>query len=89
MRISRLEHILQELERSKGLSELQDVIESLRDAFAVDHMIYHWVNAKGARLGVGTYSSAWVQRYIDKGYLTIDPVVSGVSKNFIPLIGNS
>lgn len=85
MRISRLEHILQELERSKGLSELQDVIESLRDAFAVDHMIYHWVNAKGARLGVGTYSPVWVQRYIDKGYLTIDPVVSGCFQKFHPV----
>lgn len=73
------------LETSSALSDLQTVVEQLRDVFSVDHMVYHWVNAKGARLGVGTYAPAWVQRYVERGYLRIDPVVTGCFQKFHPV----
>ncbi len=73
------------LETSSALSDLQTVIEQLRDVFHVDHMVYHWVNAKGARLGVGTYAPEWVQRYVERGYIRLDPVVIGCFQKFHPV----
>jgi len=73
------------LDKASALSDLQPIIEDLRDGFCVDHMVYHWVNAKGAKLGVGTYSAKWVERYIDQGYLRIDPVIIGCAQHFHPV----
>lgn len=38
-------------------------------------MVYHWVNSKGASLGVGTYSDIWRNRYLELGYVRVDPVI--------------
>ena len=61
------------------------MIERLRDALSVDHMIYHWVNSKGASTGVGTYSDEWRDRYLSSGYVRIDPVVLGGIRGFHPV----
>jgi len=61
------------------------VIEALRDAFDVDHMVYHWVNTTGDQYGCGTYDPAWVQRYIAQDYLRIDPVILGCYQRFHPV----
>ena len=44
--------VLADLDKANELADLQKLIERLRDALAVDHMIYHWVNSKGASTGV-------------------------------------
>ncbi len=77
--------ILEDLERATGVEDLQRLIEALRDHFAVDHMVYHWVNSDGEQYGCGTYSDGWVERYITKDYLKIDPVVSGCYQRFHPV----
>ena len=48
-------------------------------------MIYHWVSADGEQYGYGTYDPVWVQRYVDRDYLRIDPVVSGCFQRFHPV----
>lgn len=58
---------------------------SLRDHYGVDHLVYHWVSANGEQYGCGTYDPVWVQRYIDQGYLRIDPVVQGCYQRFHPV----
>jgi hypothetical protein len=77
--------VLADLDKANELADLQKVIEGLRDALAVDHMIYHWVNSTGASTGVGTYSDAWRDRYLSSGYLRIDPVVLGGIRGFHPV----
>lgn len=77
--------ILERLERASALDQLQLIIEQLRDEFGVDHMVYHWVNSNGEQYGCGTYDPAWVQHYLDKGYLRIDPVISGCFQRFHPV----
>ncbi|KNG94364.1 helix-turn-helix transcriptional regulator [Pseudaestuariivita atlantica] len=77
--------ILDDLEQASALEHLQTVIERLRDSFAVDHLVYHWVNSSGEQYGCGTYDPVWVQRYIDQGYLRIDPVISGCFQRFHPV----
>ncbi|MGR3503071.1 helix-turn-helix transcriptional regulator [Pseudaestuariivita sp.] len=77
--------ILEDLERASAHDELQHVIEALRDTIGVDHLVYHWVNSDGEQYGCGTYDPVWVQRYLEQGYLTIDPVVSGCFQRFHPV----
>jgi DNA-binding CsgD family transcriptional regulator len=80
-----LERLLEELERSSEFSEIQSVSEKLRDYFKVDHLVYHWVSNGGDQFGWGTYAKEWIQRYIKKDYLRIDPVVQGCFQRFHPV----
>ncbi|WP_107974313.1 helix-turn-helix transcriptional regulator [Allosediminivita pacifica] len=73
------------LETAETPEELQQLIELLRDHYSVDHIVYHWVNSNGDQYGCGTYPKAWVSRYLERGYLRIDPVVQGCYQRFHPV----
>ena len=47
-----LEHILEGLEQADGHAGLQIAIEALRGEMNVDHMVYHWVEARAINTGV-------------------------------------
>ncbi|GAA4217966.1 DNA-binding CsgD family transcriptional regulator [Sagittula marina] len=81
----RLDTLIERLESADGLDDLQGLIEELRDEYGVDHIIYHWVNGAGEQYGCGTYDLEWVNRYIEKGYLRIDPVIQGCYQRFHPV----
>lgn len=81
----RLEKILEALDATSALDDLQQVIEDLRDAFEVRHMVYHWVDSSGDQYGCGTYSDAWRDRYLEQTYLRIDPVIQGCYQRFHPV----
>ncbi len=81
----RLDTILEALEGASELSGLQTAIEQLREHFKVDHMVYHWVSGAGDQYGCGTYSPEWVQRYLEKEYVRIDPVIQGCYQRFHPV----
>jgi len=81
----KLESFLERLEKATALDELQELILALKDHFALDHMVYHWVSADGEQYGCGSYSPDWVQHYVDRDYLRIDPVVIGCFRNFNPV----
>ncbi len=80
-----MEGILSSLEKADTLEGMQCVLEALRDFFAVDHLVYHWVDSSGGQYGCGTYSEAWQQKYIAENYLRIDPVVQGCFQRFHPV----
>ncbi|MGH1577270.1 helix-turn-helix transcriptional regulator [Planktotalea sp.] len=80
-----MDRTLAALERATELDELQVAIVGLRDAFRIDHMVYHWVNSQGEQYGCGTYAPAWVDRYIEQDYLRVDPVVLGCYQRFHPV----
>ena len=82
---SGLEQILEKVEQARAPQDMQSAIEALRDAFGVNHMVYHWVSAAGQQYGCGTYSAEWVARYLERDYLRIDPVVQGCMQNFQPI----
>lgn len=82
---AQLDQLLQALDDTKELDELQIVIEALRDVFGVDHLVYHWVDSAGDQYGCGTYSDEWRARYIEQNYLRIDPVVLGCYQRFHPV----
>lgn len=81
----RLDIILESLEGASEPADLQVIIEQLRDYFRVDHLVYHWVSAAGDQYGCGTYDPAWVQRYLEKDYLRIHPVIQGCYRRFHPV----
>lgn len=80
-----LDQVLADLDAATALDQLQGIIERLRDAFGIDHMVYHWVDSAGDQYGCGTYSDAWVQRYLDQNYLRTDPVITGCFQRFHPV----
>lgn len=82
---SRLDKFLEALEDASDIADLQRLIERLRDHFGVDHAVYHWVSSGGEQYGCGTYPAAWVDLYITKDYLRIDPVIQGCYQNFHPV----
>lgn len=83
--LPQLDRELARLEESVALDDMQDIITGLRNAFCVDHMVYHWVSSNGEQYGCGTYAPAWVERYLEQGYLRIDPVVLGCFQRFHPV----
>lgn len=80
-----LDQILEELDATTALEDLQNIAERLSRALGVDHIVYHWVDSTGEQYGCGTYSAEWVDRYLDKGYLRVDPVVIGCYNRFHPV----
>ncbi|MBM1220161.1 autoinducer binding domain-containing protein [Ponticoccus sp. SC2-23] len=80
-----LEGYLIDVERARGLEDIQTLILHLRDQYGVDHIVYHWVSSDGEQYGCGTYSPEWAQRYVDKDYLRVDPVVIGCFQRFHPV----
>ncbi|WP_298860455.1 autoinducer binding domain-containing protein [uncultured Sulfitobacter sp.] len=81
----KLEGILSSLEQADTLDGMQCVSEALRDFYAVDHLVYHWVDSSGDQYGCGTYSEAWQHKYMEENYLRIDPVVQGCFQRFHPV----
>ena len=77
-----LGQILQDLENTNTLEELSAVAERLRDALNVEHLTYHWVDGAGDQYGYTTYSDAWDERYREKNYHRIDPVILGCFQRF-------
>ena len=84
-RVPQLDNVIARLERAEHLEELQTTIEWLRDHYAIDDMVYHWVSSNGTQYGCGTYDPKWVARYLEKGYLRVDPVVIGCYQRFHPV----
>lgn len=79
------EEFIQDLQEAKSLEDMQSNILKLKDCLQIDHVVYHWVSADGEQYGCGTYSAQWAQRYHDKDYLRIDPVIIGCFQRFHPV----
>ena len=59
--------------------EMDAVIARLRDFLEIDHLVYH-SSKMGASPSVEpyirlTYPAAWIKRYLQMGYVDVDPVV--------------
>lgn len=80
-----LDRILEDLDATTAHDGLQLIAEQLRDAFNVDHIVYHWVDSAGEQYGCGTYSDEWVEHYIERKYLRVDPVIVGCFQRFHPV----
>jgi DNA-binding CsgD family transcriptional regulator len=82
---ARLESIIEGLKNTSTREDLQDLIENLRSAFDVDHVVYHAVNLNGSPYAALTYDNAWVDHYHQNHLERIDPVVQTAWRRFHPL----
>ncbi|MFT7595649.1 MAG: DNA-binding CsgD family transcriptional regulator [Paracoccaceae bacterium] len=80
-----LDQVLVDLDATDTLEGIQEVIVALRDAFGIDHMVYHWVDSAGQQYGCGTYCDEWVEHYLAQNYLRTDPVIIGCFQRFHPV----
>ncbi|WP_116130766.1 LuxR family transcriptional regulator [Tropicimonas sp. IMCC34043] len=80
-----LDDLCEYVQAATDVGGLQSATERLRDHYGVAHIVYHWVNAVGERFGAGTYSQEWVDRYVEKDYLRMDPVILGCFQRFTPV----
>lgn len=85
MEKARLEALLERLQTTKSISELQVWAHELRDYFGVTHVFYHTGTLKSEQVGAFTYSLEWARRYIERDYRSIDPVVVGAQRRFHPM----
>lgn len=83
--MTKLENIRDLINQATALEELQRIVENLRDFYAINHVVYHWVNSVGERYVAGTYSPEWIDQYIAKDYVRVDPVVTGCFQRFDPV----
>ncbi len=84
-RISKINGGVRRIQAADTLEDLTTAIVALRDTYNVDHLVYHSVNAAGGQYAALTYDKAWVDRYIEKGYDRVDPVVLGCFRRFQPV----
>lgn len=85
METARLEALLERLQTTKSIDELQVWAHELRDFFGVTHVFYHTASLKSEQVGAFTYSLEWARHYIEKDYRSIDPVVLGAQRRFHPM----
>ncbi len=80
-----LGQIPEDLENTSTLEELTSVALRLRDILDIDHIIYHWVDGAGEQYGFTTYPDTWAERYQDRNYHRIDPVILGCFRRYHPV----
>jgi LuxR family transcriptional regulator, quorum-sensing system regulator CinR len=75
---------------SQALAIVRDVpdtelaINRLRDFLGVDHVVYVLLKPGAAPYVRLTYPAAWILRYLQRGYTTIDPISREGSKRSLP-----
>jgi DNA-binding CsgD family transcriptional regulator len=82
---TKLEAFIERIKKTDTREGLQRLIEALRDVYDIDHAIYHSVNSVGDQYAALTYDPRWVERYVDREYARIDPVVLGALQRFHPM----
>ncbi|NNF24553.1 MAG: LuxR family transcriptional regulator [Rhodobacteraceae bacterium] len=80
-----LEPSIERIHRAETLEDLNGEILALREAFEVEHLVYHSVNSTGEQYAALTYSDEWVDQYLTEDYARIDPVVQGCYRRFHPV----
>jgi len=83
-----LEKLINGLTYVQCHNDLQKAVVKLRDHYGVDHVVYHSINSTGEQHAALTYDPAWVQRYVEKDYVRIDPVVRHCFRGFVPVSWN-
>jgi DNA-binding CsgD family transcriptional regulator len=81
----KLEALLERLQTTKSIDELQVWAHELRDHLGVTHVVYHTVTHQGEQVGAFTYSFDWARRYVERDYRSIDPVVINAQRRFHPM----
>lgn len=80
-----LEIVIDRLQQADTLDDLGREVIALRDTLDVENLVYHSLNSTGEQYALLTYDQSWVDRYVDRDYDRIDPVVQGCFRQFDPV----
>lgn len=77
------------IERAVDVDGLLRVLFDLRDESGLANLVYHATSVpasgKANPLLLLTYDDAWVRRYFDRDYFSIDPVLVAGRRGFLPI----
>lgn len=80
---------LSDLSKRNSLQSLDAFVHDLRSLYNVANVAFHVLSAPKVPdenpVLMVTYEPHWVQRYVDKDYFEIDPVVQDGARTFLPL----
>ncbi|WP_193748770.1 helix-turn-helix transcriptional regulator [Leisingera sp. ANG-Vp] len=78
--------LLDEIETTASLDALRHQITPLvSQYFNADHTNYQGICSSGHQFGWGTYPGEWIQRYLEQGYISVDPVFQSCRNCFHPI----
>lgn len=83
--MNRLIDMQEMLSQAETLEDVQSLVEDFRAAYDLEHSVYHSVNSAGGQYAALTYDRDWAERYVDKDYARIDPVVLGCYRRYRPV----
>lgn len=81
----KLDDVLERLARAPDTDALGLALVGLRDAYDIDHLVYHCVRSSGEQWAALTYDPGWVETYVAEKFQTVDPVVLGCFRGFTPI----
>ncbi|MCJ2034590.1 helix-turn-helix transcriptional regulator [Methylobacterium sp. J-068] len=84
-----LDDALDLMAKAAGLDAMKSLLFELREAYGVANLVYHAAHVRGHAQAhpilALSYEEGWVKRYLDENYFSIDPVVQGGLRAFLPL----
>jgi Autoinducer binding domain len=69
-------------------SNIEVVIDKLRDLLKVDHVVYYMPKPSGAPFVRLTYPASWIKRYLQMNYANADPISREASQRTLPFNWN-
>lgn len=82
------ERALEEIDRVSTFDELTPFIRDLLEPYGLCNVVYHASHLPGLPgthpLLVLTYPVSWIDRYFEKDYFRVDPVVAEASRSILP-----
>ena len=69
-------------------SNIEVVIDKLRDLLKVDHVVYYMPKPSGAPFVRLTYPASWIKRYLQMNYANVDPISREASQRTLPFNWN-
>ena len=85
----RYEEVVTQIGAANSLAEIQNVVARIRKIYHLANIAYHALYIPGVKVFnpilVLTYQPEWVERYKNRDYFKIDPVVVSGTKGFLPL----
>ncbi|MBW0003056.1 MAG: LuxR family transcriptional regulator [Hyphomicrobiales bacterium] len=83
------EEVIDTIGAAKNVEELSSAISSLREPYGLANIVYHAVHIPGCAhtnpILILSYENAWVKRYTERDYFSLDPVIKSGRKAFLPI----
>ena len=83
------EEVVDTIATARDLGELSSAINGLREPYGLANIVYHAVHIPGCAQAnpilLLSYENAWVKRYKERDYFSLDPVVKSGRKAFLPV----